>query len=183
MATAVLDQRGDVIGWDAAAQELYGYLADDGLGKPARRFFVPVDGRPLLDLDVPVESWGEKRALRKRGGGVVEVVLYVLRLGPGEARPATAAWGILSVAAERMERWVTDQAMLAGLSTHSPAWPTVYRRFAQESRDRVCARLSIGRRARERSRPVHGAPSAGSSGWSRPASRCAARGAGRRTSG
>ncbi|MEU9859374.1 SpoIIE family protein phosphatase [Streptomyces sp. NPDC047971] len=125
MATAVLDQRGDVIGWDAAAQELYGYLADDVLGKPARRFFVPVDGRPLLDPDVPVESWGEKRALRKRGGGVVEVVLYVLRLGSGEARPATAAWGILSVAAERMDRWVTDQAMLAGLSTQSPISLTV----------------------------------------------------------
>ncbi|GAA4881093.1 SpoIIE family protein phosphatase [Kitasatospora terrestris] len=120
MATAVLDRRGTVIGWDASAQELYGYRADQVLGRPARSVLVPVDGRSLFDAaDAPVASGGDRWALR-RPGGAVDVVLYVLRLGPDGAGPATAAWGIVSVAAERMERWATDQAMLTGLSAQSP---------------------------------------------------------------
>ncbi|MEV6329337.1 SpoIIE family protein phosphatase [Streptomyces sp. NPDC051909] len=125
MATAVLDHRGDIIGWDTAAQDLYGYMAEDVLGKPAHRCFVPVEGPPLFAPDQPVDSWGERWALRRRDGSVVQVVLYVLRLGPAEARPTTAAWGVVSVEAERMERWATDQAMLAGLSTQSPISLTV----------------------------------------------------------
>ncbi|MFF0750538.1 SpoIIE family protein phosphatase [Streptomyces sp. NPDC004267] len=138
MASAVLDQRGDIIGWDTAAQNLYGYPADDVLGKPARAILVPVDGRPLFDPDNPndpdgtggpVESWGEEWALRGGSGGVVRVALYVLRLAPGGAGggpAATAAWIIVSVAAERMERWATDQAMLAGLAGQSPISLTVF---------------------------------------------------------
>ncbi|MEU0405206.1 SpoIIE family protein phosphatase [Streptomyces sp. NPDC006197] len=125
MATAVLDHRGEIIGWDAGAQELYGYPADEVLGKPARACFVPADGRPLFAPDRPAGSWGEKRALRRRDGSVAHVVLYVLRLGPAGARPTTAAWGVVSVEAERMERWATDQAMLAGLSAQSPISLTV----------------------------------------------------------
>ncbi|MGW5777947.1 PAS domain-containing protein [Streptomyces sp. NPDC003863] len=82
MATAVLDHRGDVIGWDSAAQDLYGYPAEEALGKPARAFLVPADGRPLFDQDRPVGTWGDKRVLRRRDGNVVDVVLYVLTLGP-----------------------------------------------------------------------------------------------------
>ncbi|MBB4984711.1 SpoIIE family protein phosphatase [Streptomyces nymphaeiformis] len=125
MATAVLDHRDDVIGWDGAAQDLYGYAPEEVLGKPARAFLVPVDGRPLFDPDRPGGSGGEKRALRRRDGSVVRVVLYALKLGPAEARPATAAWGVVSIEAERMERWATDQAMLNGLSTQSPISLTV----------------------------------------------------------
>ncbi|GAA3086988.1 hypothetical protein GCM10017562_66500 [Streptomyces roseofulvus] len=125
MATAVLDHRGDIIGWDAAAQDLYGYRAEDVLGTPAHRCFVPVEGPPLFAPDQPVESWGDQWALRRRDGSVVHVVLYVLRLGPAEAQPTTAAWGVVSVEADQMERWATDQAMLAGLSAQSPISLTV----------------------------------------------------------
>ncbi|SEC00141.1 SpoIIE family protein phosphatase [Streptomyces sp. TLI_105] len=125
MATAVLDHGGEIIGWDAAAEDLYGYPAEEVLGRPARTFLVPVDGRTLFAPDRPIGSWGEKWALRKRDGSVVHVVLYVLRLGPAEARPTTAAWGVVSVEAGQMERWATDQAMLAGLSTQSPISLTV----------------------------------------------------------
>lgn len=123
MATAVLDQRGIVIGWNTAAEKLYGHTADDALGKPARKFFVPIDGRPLFDPDSPAESWGETRTMRGRGGSLVRTVLYVLQLGP---KGANAAWAIISIAADQMERWATDQAILAGLFTQAPIALTVY---------------------------------------------------------
>ncbi|MGW7433981.1 SpoIIE family protein phosphatase [Streptomyces sp. NPDC054861] len=125
-ATAVLDRQGVVIGWNPAAEELYGLTADEVLGRPAHEVLAPTDGLPLFRPDAPAALSGETRTLRTNDGGTVRAVLHVLPLGPTEPSPAPAAWAVMSLAAEQVERWATDQAMLAGLFYQSPIGLTVY---------------------------------------------------------
>jgi serine phosphatase RsbU (regulator of sigma subunit)/PAS domain-containing protein/anti-sigma regulatory factor (Ser/Thr protein kinase) len=122
-AMAVIDPRGLVIGWNHAAQELLGFSPEEVLGKPARKFFVPLDGLPLIGPDLPLECWGETRTLRHRAGHPVRAALYVPALGP---REASVAWVIVAISADEMDRWNQDQAMLAGLFTETPVELAVY---------------------------------------------------------
>ncbi|WP_406864364.1 SpoIIE family protein phosphatase [Streptomyces sp. HUAS MG47] len=124
-ATAVLDRQGVVIGWNPAAEEFYGLAADDVLGRPAHEVLAPADGLPLFGPDAPDGLSGETRILRT-SGGTVRAMLHVLPLGPTGPSPAPAAWAVMSLAAEQVERWATDQAMLVGLFHQSPIGLTVY---------------------------------------------------------
>ncbi|MFF7438864.1 hypothetical protein [Streptomyces sp. NPDC008122] len=119
-ATAVLDHRDDAIGWDGAAQALYGYAPDEVLGKPARAFLVPVDGRPLFDPDRPGGSGGEKRALRRLDGIVASGL-------PARARDGIALLlvRVHALAEDDMAGWRIDPgpAKVAGGRASTNAQP------------------------------------------------------------
>ncbi|MGW2288686.1 SpoIIE family protein phosphatase [Streptomyces phaeochromogenes] len=118
-AFAVLDRRGTVIAWSPTAEEYLGYHAHEVLGRSAevlRDSDASVPGAFLKDVT-------GTRALRRRDGGSLRAVV--------QARPLTfpddrAAWLVMFVPAERLERQATDQAMLRGLFRQSPIALTVF---------------------------------------------------------
>ncbi|MEV7420457.1 SpoIIE family protein phosphatase [Streptomyces sp. NPDC089919] len=131
-ATAVLDARGRVLGWSAAAEALLGYPAAAVLGRPVP----PYDG--TADLLGP----GRRTVvLRHLDGRPVRVALAVLPLTVLPPPPAgTAADSELALPtaesagarliamaeAGETERWEALQSMLRGLVTQSPIGLAIY---------------------------------------------------------
>ncbi|GHH30310.1 SpoIIE family protein phosphatase [Streptomyces lanatus] len=125
-ATAVIDSQGMVIGWSSAAENLFGSLAEDVLGRPVDEVLHDADSRPspwLHTTDPSRHVHSETRKIRRADGTSVTVVLQV---SPLDHRSTGAASVVVAATVDRARRWMTDQSMLHGLSTQSPVALTVY---------------------------------------------------------
>lgn len=125
-ATAVLDQDGKVIGWTGAAEDQYGFTAAEVLGRPFHDVLGHAqDSPPPTPYPDGHARRGrcEGRTLRHRDGRPVPSMLH---LSPMTADSSGAAWLVVLVPTDRLQRWATDQAMLSGLFAQSPIALTVY---------------------------------------------------------
>ncbi|MGP3925853.1 SpoIIE family protein phosphatase [Streptomyces sp. 8N616] len=126
-ASAVLDDRGNVVGWSDRAEALLGYPLEEVLGRPARDFLVdPRDGAAVMDAVaacVRDGGWFGVVPVRHRSGG---------RVGLGcRARAVVRAdgaleWLVVCAPAEEVLQWETDRAVLEGMFRRSPIGLSVY---------------------------------------------------------
>ncbi|MGW1267095.1 SpoIIE family protein phosphatase [Streptomyces sp. NPDC002491] len=125
-ATIVIDPQGLVIGWNRAAETLFGPTAGDVLGRPIDQILQDTSGRrssSLLGTDPPRCPWSEIRQVRRPDGASVTVVLQFSTL---DHQAGGAASVIVAATAGQTQKWMTDQSMLQGLATQSPIALTVY---------------------------------------------------------
>ncbi|MEU1185143.1 SpoIIE family protein phosphatase [Streptomyces sp. NPDC005820] len=125
-ATIVIDPQGLVIGWNRAAETLFGPAAGDVLGRPIDEILHDATGRrsaSLLGADLPRCPWSEIRKVRRPDGTPVTVVL---QFSTFDHQAGGAACVIVAATASQTQKWMTDQSMLQGLSTQSPIALTVY---------------------------------------------------------
>ncbi|PHQ52780.1 protein phosphatase [Streptomyces cinnamoneus] len=120
-ASAVLDQRGTVVGWGKRAEKLLGHRADEIIGRPAADVLVaPADRADVgeaVAACVGAPGWF----------GVVPVVCRDgtrLRLGVRARRVARSGgdceWFLVGALAEDVVQWETDRSVLDGLFRRSP---------------------------------------------------------------
>ncbi|MEU0661225.1 SpoIIE family protein phosphatase [Streptomyces lavendulocolor] len=120
-ASAVLDDRGAVVGWSKRAEALLGYPAAEALGRRAAGFLVdPRDERVVMEAVaacVRGEGWFGVVPLRHRDGRRVEVGCRVRAI----ARDADhREWFLVGAPADDVIQWETDRSVLDGLFRRSP---------------------------------------------------------------
>ncbi|MFF0622756.1 SpoIIE family protein phosphatase [Streptomyces sp. NPDC004296] len=125
-ATAVLDARGRVIGWSAAARKLLGYAPEEIIGRSADTFLLertPDGAGPPTVEPTTIET----RTARHADGHQLSVAITTCPLadalqgaGPGPARV------LVATALGDLRQWEARQAMLHGLATQSPVGLAIY---------------------------------------------------------
>ncbi|MCK7625123.1 SpoIIE family protein phosphatase [Streptomyces sp. RS10V-4] len=128
-ATAVLDARGLVIGWSAAARRLLGYAAGDIVGRPVGTFLPGADGERSADGGPPAGDPAtiETRTARHADGRTFPVAITMCPLA--DALPGTGAAParvLVATALGELRHWESRQAMLHGLATQSPVGLAIY---------------------------------------------------------
>ncbi|PKW09704.1 PAS domain S-box-containing protein [Streptomyces sp. 1222.5] len=157
-ASAVLDDRGTVVGWSARAQDLLGYPAKEVIGRPWRDLLVdsrdlPVARSAVVDA-VKAGGWFGVVPVRHRDGRRLEMgfrARTVTREGGGQE------WILVGAPAAEVIAWQRDRALLDGLYRRSPIGLVTYdpdRRVirvnrAVEKASGVPAELPVGHRPRE----------------------------------
>ncbi|MFF8862628.1 SpoIIE family protein phosphatase [Streptomyces sp. NPDC015139] len=157
-ASAVLDDRGTVVGWSARAQDLLGYPAKEVIGRPWRDLLVdsrdlPVARSAVVDA-VKAGGWFGVVPVRHRDGRRLEMgfrARTVTREGGGQE------WLLVGAPAAEVIAWQRDRALLDGLYRRSPIGLVTYdpdRRVirvnrAVEKASGVPAELPVGHRPRE----------------------------------
>ncbi|MFD9726676.1 SpoIIE family protein phosphatase [Streptomyces sp. NPDC059072] len=126
-ASAVLDDRGRVVGWSDRAQEHLGYLPDEVLGRTALDFLSdPRDREAARDA---AAACGRDRGrsgvlhVRHRSGRPVELGF---RARPVIRAGSTREWFLVFAPAEEVRRWETDRSVLDGLFRRSPIGLSVH---------------------------------------------------------
>ncbi|MGA5421318.1 SpoIIE family protein phosphatase [Streptomyces lavendulocolor] len=120
-ASAVLDDRGTVVGWSRRAEALLGHPAAEALGRRAAGFLVdPRDERVVMEAVaacVRGEGWFGVVPVRHRDGRRVEVGCRVRVI----ARDADhREWFLVGAPADDVIQWETDRSVLDGLFRRSP---------------------------------------------------------------
>ncbi|MGP3950204.1 SpoIIE family protein phosphatase [Streptomyces sp. 7N604] len=120
-ASAVLDDRGTVVGWSRRAQELLGYPATAVIGRPALDMLTdPRDLPAAKDAAAACRragGWFGVLAVRHRSGGLVEMgfrARALLREGP------VREWFLVGAPAAEVLDWQRDRAVLDGLFRRCP---------------------------------------------------------------
>ncbi|MER7107218.1 SpoIIE family protein phosphatase [Streptomyces sp. NPDC000229] len=126
-ASAVLDDRGTVVGWSERAEALLGYAAGEALGRQAAAFLVdPRDEDVVLDAVaacVDGQGWFGVVPVRHRDGRRVEIgcrARSIVRDG------AHREWFLVGAPAEEVIQWETDRSVLDGLFSRSPIGLSVH---------------------------------------------------------
>ncbi|MFJ9539539.1 SpoIIE family protein phosphatase [Streptomyces sp. NPDC101225] len=91
-ARAVVDAEGTLLGWNAGAERLLGWTADDTVGRPAAEFVV--GGATGAVFDTEGSRWHGLVTLRHQDGGSVPVRLLAHRTEPADGGPAE--WVVVS---------------------------------------------------------------------------------------
>ncbi|MGW0881661.1 SpoIIE family protein phosphatase [Streptomyces sp. NPDC002671] len=157
-ASAVLDDRGTVVGWSARAQELLGYPAKEVLGQPWQGLLVdahdlPVARSVVVDA-VKTGGWFGVLPVRHRDGRRLELGL---RARAVTREGGSQEWLLVGAPAAEVVAWQRDRALLDGLYHRSPIGLVVHgpdRRVirvnrAVEKASGVPAEAPVGRRPRE----------------------------------
>ncbi|WP_344362388.1 SpoIIE family protein phosphatase [Streptomyces gobitricini] len=126
-ASAVLDDRGAVVGWSERAEALLGYPAEETLGRHAAGLLVePRDERVVMEAVaacVRGGGWFGVVPLRHRDGRRVEVgcrVRAIVRDG------GHREWFLVGAPADEVIQWETDRSVLDGLFGRSPIGLSVH---------------------------------------------------------
>ncbi|MFB6565715.1 SpoIIE family protein phosphatase [Streptomyces noursei] len=127
-ATAVLDARGRVIGWSAAARRLLGYAPEEIIGRPVGTFLPEPEPAP----DGPAPGTGAltgigTRSARHADGHRLPVAVTICPLA--DALPAAGtgpARVLVATGLDDLRQWEARQAMLHGLATQSPVGLAIY---------------------------------------------------------
>ncbi|WP_251061321.1 SpoIIE family protein phosphatase [Streptomyces sp. ISL-100] len=121
VASVVLDNRGEVVGWSERAEQLLGYSVGEVIGRRALDFLVDPGDRPVVSGIVAectrARGWFGVVPLRHRGGHRVELGI--------RARVVTRAdsvqeWFLVGAPAGEVTRWELDRAVLDGMYRRSP---------------------------------------------------------------
>ncbi|MER7678300.1 SpoIIE family protein phosphatase [Streptomyces sp. NPDC096934] len=157
-ASAVLDDRGAVVGWSARAQELLGYPAGEVIGRAWQDLLVDARDLPVV-RPVVVEAlrtggWFGVLPVRHRDGRTVEMgfrARAVIR--DGDRRE----WVLVGAPAAEVFAWQRDRALLdglyhrspIGLVIHGPDRKVIRVNRAVEKASGVPAEAPVGHRPRE----------------------------------
>ncbi|WP_438489295.1 SpoIIE family protein phosphatase [Streptomyces sp. S186] len=128
-ATAVLDARGLVIGWSAAARKLLGYAPEDIVGRPVGVFLpATADRAPgLAEPSGPDMASIEARTARHADGHRLPVAVTMCPLSDALQDTAEGPARVLvATGLDDLRRWEARQAMLHGLATQSPVGLAIY---------------------------------------------------------
>ncbi|MEK2473926.1 MULTISPECIES: SpoIIE family protein phosphatase [Streptomyces] len=130
-ATAVLDARGLVIGWSAAARKLLGYTPEEIIGRPIGTFLPDAadataaagTAQPSPAAMVNIET----RTARHADGHRLAVAITMCPLADTlPAAPRGPARVMVATALDDLRYWESRQAMLHGLATQSPVGLAIY---------------------------------------------------------
>jgi PAS domain S-box-containing protein len=120
-ASAVLDDRGTVVGWSERAEALLGHPAAEALGRRAAGFLVdPRDERVVMEAVaacVRGEGWFGVVPVRHRDGRRVEVGCRVRAI---DRDADHREWFLVGAPADDVIQWETDRSVLDGLFRRSP---------------------------------------------------------------
>ncbi|GAX50967.1 SpoIIE family protein phosphatase [Streptomyces olivochromogenes] len=157
-ASAVLDDRGAVVGWSTRAQELLGYPAKEVIGRAWQDLLVDARDLPVV-RSVVVDAmrtggWFGVLPVRHRDGRRMEMgfrARAVTRDGDGQE------WVLVGAPAAEVIAWQRDRALLEGLYRRSPIGLVTYGPDSRVIRvNRAVAKASgvpaeapVGRRPRE----------------------------------
>ncbi|GAA4889050.1 SpoIIE family protein phosphatase [Streptomyces coeruleoprunus] len=126
-ATAVLDQRGTVVGWSALAEDLLGYRPRDVIGRAALDVLIDAADRPAARAAVAAcerdRGWFGVLPVRRKGGRRVRMgfrARLVLRSGDG------VEWFLVGSPADDVIQWEIDRSLLEGLFSRCPIGVSVY---------------------------------------------------------
>lgn len=126
-ASAVLDDRGTVVGWSDPAEALLGYPSEEVLGRPAAEFLVaPADRGVVLDAVaacVDGRGWFGVVPVRHRDGRRVEIGCRARSITKDGAH---REWFLVGAPAEEVIQWETDRSVLDGLFGRSPIGLSVH---------------------------------------------------------
>ncbi|MFG3509377.1 SpoIIE family protein phosphatase [Streptomyces sp. NPDC047821] len=127
-ASAVVDERGTVVGWSERAEALLGYAPAEALGRPAASFLAdPDDLAVVMDAIAGSvrdgEGWFGVVPVRHRDGRQVEVGC---RARPIVRDGAHREWFLVGAPAEEVIQWETDRSVLDGLFSRSPIGLSVH---------------------------------------------------------
>ncbi|MEG3628168.1 SpoIIE family protein phosphatase [Streptomyces poriticola] len=120
-ASAVLDDRGVVVGWNRRAEELLGYQGTAVIGRPASEVLVDPSDLPAVVAAAAncrsAGGWAGVLRLSHRDGRPVELGLRAHELsGDGRARE----WFLAGALAGDVLAWQRDRAVLDGLYRQCP---------------------------------------------------------------
>ncbi|MCX4577155.1 SpoIIE family protein phosphatase [Streptomyces sp. NBC_01571] len=120
-ASAVLDDRGAVVGWSARAQELLGYPGKEVLGRMWQDLLVDARDLPVVRSVVMdamrTGGWFGVLPVRHRDGRRVEMGFRARAITrDGDARE----WFLVGAPAAEVIAWQRDRALLDGLYHRSP---------------------------------------------------------------
>ncbi|MET9801793.1 SpoIIE family protein phosphatase [Streptomyces sp. NPDC006368] len=125
--TAVLDERGTIVGWSVLAEELLGYGPEDVIGRAALDVLVdPADrgaARRAVAECVRARGWFGIVTVRRRDGHRMRLgfrARLVLRSARGEE------WFLVGSPAEDVIQWEIDRSLLDGLFLRCPIGISVH---------------------------------------------------------
>ncbi|WP_326654433.1 MULTISPECIES: SpoIIE family protein phosphatase [unclassified Streptomyces] len=126
-ASAVLDDRGTVIGWSERAEALLGYPPKEALGRTALGFLIDVhDDDVVMDalaVCVRDRGWFGVVPVRHRDGRRVELGCRARAITRGDA---VREWFLVAAPAEEVIQWERDRSVLDGLFRRSPIGLSVF---------------------------------------------------------
>ncbi|ORT56437.1 SpoIIE family protein phosphatase [Streptomyces sp. CB03238] len=126
-ASAVLDDRGTVVGWSERAEALLGHPAEEALGRPAAGFLVDPRDEGVVTAAVAAcvrdRGWFGVVPVRHRDGRRVEVGCRARSIVRDGTRQE---WFLVGAPAEEVIQWETDRSVLDGLFSRSPIGLSVH---------------------------------------------------------
>ncbi|WP_327327716.1 SpoIIE family protein phosphatase [Streptomyces sp. NBC_01210] len=126
-ASAVLDDRGAIVGWSKRAEALLGYPPEEALGRTALGFLVdPRENDIVLDAVaacVRDRGWFGVVPVRHRDGHRVELGCRARAIMRGDSH---GEWFLVAAPAEEVVQWETDRSVLDGLFRRSPIGLAVF---------------------------------------------------------
>ncbi|MFG2881893.1 SpoIIE family protein phosphatase [Streptomyces sp. NPDC048297] len=118
-AAALITARGAVAGWAPAAEELFGYAAEDVLGRPVAHLLAqpedPARAAGIAERCRDGPGWSGRVGVRHRDGSRIDVDLRVsgfFRVGGEEC--------FLVSAHEQRRRWTADESVVEGFLARAP---------------------------------------------------------------
>ncbi|WP_345663926.1 SpoIIE family protein phosphatase [Streptomyces venetus] len=126
-ASAVLDDRGTVVGWSRRAEELLGHPGSEVIGRPAFEVLIdPGDLPAAKDAAAMCRrdgGWFGVLAVRHRGGRLVEMGFRARELLRGDQ---VREWFLVGAPAAEVLEWQRDRAVLDGLFRRCPVGLVVH---------------------------------------------------------
>ncbi|MGW1887038.1 SpoIIE family protein phosphatase [Streptomyces sp. NPDC001970] len=132
-ASAVLDDRGNLVGWSERAEALFGYPPEEALGRPACGFLVhPRDRDVVMDAVAACRhdrGWFGVVPVRHRDGHRIAVGCRARVLTKGGSRgmhDSYHEWFLVAAPAEEVIQWETDRSVLDGVFSRCPIGVAVH---------------------------------------------------------
>ncbi|MEV1085533.1 SpoIIE family protein phosphatase [Streptomyces sp. NPDC050211] len=120
-ASAVLDDRGTVVGWSRHAEELLGHPESAVIGRPAFDVLIDPGDLPVAEDAAAMcrrdEGWFGVLTVRHRSGRPVEMVFRARALLRGHH---VREWFLVGAPAAEVLEWQRDRAVLDGLFRRCP---------------------------------------------------------------
>ncbi|WP_338674329.1 SpoIIE family protein phosphatase [Streptomyces sp. SCSIO 30461] len=122
-ATAVLDDKGRVVGWGVSAQRLLGHSPEEALGRSTAPLLAPTSGRRLAALCKAHQPRSVVLDLRHRDGHTVRAAVT---FSPLSHRDGAAAVVMTAAELDALRGWEAQLAMLQALATESAVGLTIF---------------------------------------------------------